>query len=280
MRLLSGRQATVIGIGLVVVLTAVGALWRLGLFGAPSASSIVPSAPAGLPARADGQRQIVAAYGMPIGYGDGKSHVLDPTSGEYRSVAGNLHTVSPDLRWAVLSVERIGESPQVFDFWLYDTVAGSRGKHLGRLPFTHVRWSGDGRWLSFARVKHLNKQDSCVDQVRFVEVATGRSNEVPLTCELDRVVPLGWSIDNPGLVLPAGRDSFTVVSPKGEVATSTGTPAIYGPHQDVDGSFPRFELGASRVRVHLVDRVPQVFVAPASALPTEIRDKAIQALPE
>jgi hypothetical protein len=266
MRSLLRRKAAVASIAVVVLLVAIGTLWRLGVVGATSTSPVVSPAPAASPTVVGTGRQIVAGYGMPIGYGDGNSHVINPTTGEYRSVKGNLHTVSPDLRWAVLSVERIGELPQAFDFWLYDTAVGRNVKHLGKLPFTHVRWSADGKWLSFSRVKLLDKEDSCVDQVRFVEVATGGSQNVALPCAYDRVVPLGWTFDDPGLVLSA-----TVVHPNGEVQTSLGTPALYGPHVVAPDSPSDAQFR------QLVGDGGQVFLAPSSALPPAVVDKAVQA---
>jgi hypothetical protein len=254
----SGSRRLGAGAVAVVVLVAVAVLWRLGYIGPDETSPIVSPAPASA-AGAAGPR-IVAGYGMPIGYGDGNSHVINPVTGDYRAVDGNLHTVSPDLRWAVLSVERVGELPQAFDFWLYDTVTGRRTLHLGQLPFTHVNWSADGRWLSFARVKLLNKQDSCVDEVRFVEVETSREHKVPIPCEHGRIVPLGWT--DAGLSF-----STTVLLPTGEMTPVVGSPVIYGP--DLLGAD-----SAARLR-ELAGDGGQVFLAPAAALPSTAAASAI-----
>jgi len=264
MDLASGSRRVGAGAVAVVVLAAVAVLWRLGYIGPDATSPIVSPAPASVAVGTG--RQIVAGYGMPIGAGNGNSHMINPATGDYRTVEGNLHTVSPDLRWAILSVERLGELPQVFDFWLYDTVAGRKTLHLGQLTFTHVRWSADGRWLSFARVKLLNKQDSCVDEVRFVEVETSREHKVPLPCDHGRVVPLGWTLDNSGLSF-----SMSVVHPTGEVTTSAGTPAVYGPHLIASDS-----AADARLR-QLAGDGGQVFLAPAATLPAAAVAKAVPA---
>jgi hypothetical protein len=258
MDLASGGRRLGAGALVAVVLAAVAVLWKLGYIGPDATSVIVSPAPASAAAAGSGPK-IVAGYGLPIGFGDGDSHVINPVTGDYREVAGNLHTVSPDLRWAVVSVERVGELPQAFDFWLYDTVLGRRTLHLGQLPFSHVSWSADGRWLSFARVKLVNKQDSCVDQVRFVEVETSREHQVALDCDHGRVAPLGWTTDNVGLSF-----STTVVQPTGEVINSSGMSAVYGPA-------PAAKAGLAQ----LAGDGAQVFLAPAAVLPAAAAAKAV-----
>ncbi|MEV4619688.1 hypothetical protein AB0J74_13380 [Asanoa sp. NPDC049573] len=262
MDLASGGRRAGAGVVVAVLLAAAAVLWRLGYIGPDATSPIVSPAPA--PAVAAAGPQIVAAYGMPIGYGEVAAQVIDPTTGDYRTVAGNLHTVSPDLRWAIMSVERVGELPQLFDFWLYDTVHGRRALHLGQLPYSHVRWSADGRWLSFARVKAANKQDHCADQVRFVEVETSRETKVALECDHDRVVPLGWT--DAGLSF-----GTTVVRPTGEVVATPSTPAVYGPHPLAADS------PADAGLRQLAGDGAQVFLAPAAALPAAAAARAVPA---
>lgn len=258
MDLASGSKRLGAGAVVAVVLVAVAVLWKLGYIGPDATSVIVSPAPVSAAAAGSGPK-IVAGYGLPIGFGDGDSHVIDPLTGDYREVEGNLHTVSPDLHWAVVSIERPGELPQAFDFWLFDTVTGRRTLHLGQLPFSHVSWSADGRWLSFARVKLVNKQDSCVDEVRFVEVETSREHKVPLDCDYGRVAPLGWTTDNVGLSF-----GTTVVQPTGEVINSSGMSAVYGPD-------PAAKAGLSQ----LAGDGAQVFLAPAAALPEAAAAKAV-----
>src|ERR1700754_5365891 len=119
------RTRLVVAVVMAVALAATGVLWRLGTAACP----VVSPAPAvsGVPFGP----LVVVAYGTPIGTGDRASHVIDLATGAYRPIGGNLHAVSPDVRWAVVSVGRVGELPQAFDFWLYDLAAGRRAEQLG-----------------------------------------------------------------------------------------------------------------------------------------------------
>ncbi|ASW56509.1 hypothetical protein CIK06_23635 [Plantactinospora sp. KBS50] len=202
-------------------------------------------------------RHALVAHGSIIG-GGGDSTLIDPVSGDYRRVPGQVHTVSPDLRWAVVSVERPGV-PQRFEFWLYDMITGRRAESLGVMPFTFVRWSGDGRRMAFVDVAMVNREEHCASRVRFVDVATGAVRKVSLDCTAGRDYVVGWTRHG-AIILRNADGTWVTVDDRGHVRPIDTTDAYFGPGLPGNGSAYSGEL---RRRVESGE---QIFLAPVAEL--------------
>jgi hypothetical protein len=156
---------------------------------APSAGPVLAALPVLPP---DGQGYVVSAYSNGNGW-----HVLDPTSGRYKPTVFQVNAVSPDLRYALVAdhVDRAG---------VLDTTSGKAIRWFGSTFTVPLGWSPDGRWIALANAIRHNCRTECdfTDEVRFVDVTTGRQRDVSTDRQLlnDFGPPRQWTADGRILV--------------------------------------------------------------------------------
>lgn len=150
----------------------------------------------------------VAAY-TPRAAGDGSWKLINPVTGRYRDVQGNVVAVSPDLRYAVVKARKIiGVSTSLTpEFSIY---ASTTGKTLLRLEFPvntqPPLWSPDGRWLAFAHARNQNRADDVTQSVSLFDVITGKITavDIKITDQYIAAGLLAWTNDSRGLIFAPG----------------------------------------------------------------------------